>query len=367
MQVIAQWTGGYADVLRRSMRMPYESFAEYLGVSPRTVAYWHKRREIVPQPRMQEILDTALDKSSERVKAQFAALVSEMSGHAAGTDPVSTSTDAMMMSLDESGPDPDERARVHRVLLKPSRLDEVTVTHLTQALYGQRHADDSLGPDMMIDPMKDQLDALVTALRDASGPHKAALMHLVADWTTFVAWLHTELREYPEADAVFATAEEMSDELGDGILASTATSYRGYIALLQGHYRPAIRATAAALGTPGAHPTQLAYDTLQSAQAYAGLGDFREAKILLHRASDLVTNAGDPPESLYWYTEPFLRMNIGLTQNAIGQYNDAVDSIRSGMAELPADQQNAEWLEEYQQALDHAAGQNDGPPAGQPD
>jgi hypothetical protein len=50
-------------------------------------------------------------------------------------------------------------------------------------------------------------------------------------------------------------------------------------------------------------------------------------------------------------------MNIGLTQNAIGQYRDAVDSIRSGMAELPADQQNAEWPEEYQQALDHAAEQ----------
>ena len=60
-------------------------------------------------------------------------------------------------------------------------------------------------------------------------------------------------------------------------------------------------------------------------------------------------------------------MNIGLTQDAIGQYRDAVDSIRSGIAELPADQKNAEWLDEYQQALDHAAEQTDGHPGSQPE
>jgi hypothetical protein len=206
----------------------------------------------------------------------------------------------------------------------------------------------------MIGPMKVQLDSLVTLLRDASGSYRPALAHLVADWLTFIGWLHTALREFPEADATFAKVEEIADELEDGILASTGTSYRGYLALLEGRNRAAVRATVAALATPGAHPTQLAYDTMQAAQAYAGLGDVSEAKNLLHRASDLVTYAGDPPESLYWYTAPFLRMNIGLTQHAIGQHRDAADSINSGMAELPADQQNAEWLDEYQQALDQA-------------
>lgn len=188
-------------------------------------------------------------------------------------------------------------------------------------------------------------------------------MHLVANWTTFVGWLHTAIREYPEADAAFAAAEEMSDELGDGILASTATSFRGYLDLLQGRHRTAIRATAAALGTPGAHPAQVAYDTLQSAQAYAGLGDIREAKNLLHRASDLVTSAGEPPASVYWYTEPFLRMNIGLAQHAIGDYRDAADSIRSGLAEIPADQQNSEWANEYRKVLDNATEKTHGRPA----
>jgi 8-oxo-dGTP diphosphatase len=40
MQVIATWTGGDADLLRQSLRMTNESFAEYLGVAVRTVANW---------------------------------------------------------------------------------------------------------------------------------------------------------------------------------------------------------------------------------------------------------------------------------------------------------------------------------------
>ena len=213
--------------------------------------------------------------------------------------------------------------------------------------------------------MSAQLETLKILLRQTSGPNKLALMHLVANWTTFIGWLQTSLRDYPAADMIFAEAEEMSDELGDGILASTATSYRGYVALLQGRHRAAVRGTTAALATPGAHPVQIAYDTLQAAQAYAGLGDIREAKSLLHRASDLVTDAGEPPESLYWYTEPFLRMNIGLTQHAVGMHRDAVDSLTSGIDGLPADQQNAEWLDEYQQALDYAEVARDGPPPSQ--
>lgn len=366
MQVITQWTGGYADALRRSLRMTNESFAEYLGVAVRTVAYWRKYPEMIPQTHVQAILDTALEKTPERVKAQFSVFAGEVDSCAPDENYLAGPTEEMASSLDSPVPDPDEHSRIHRVLLQPSRLDQATVAHLTKALYGQRHAEDCLGPSMMIDPMKAQLDALVNVLRDASGSHKAELMHLVANWMTFVGWLHTALREYSDADATFASAEEITDELGDGILSSTATSYRGYLALLQGRHRLAVRTTAAALGTPGAHPTQVAYDVLQMAQAYAGLGDIREAKNLLLRASDLVTDAGDPPASVYWYTEPFLRMNIGLTQSAIGQYRDAIDSIRSGIAELPPDQQNAEWLDEYRQALDRATEQVEGQPPGQP-
>ena len=77
MPVIGSWTGGDADLLRKSLRMTNESFAEYLGVVVRTVAYWHKRPEMTPTPANQEILDTALERAPDRAKAQFALLLAE--------------------------------------------------------------------------------------------------------------------------------------------------------------------------------------------------------------------------------------------------------------------------------------------------
>lgn len=345
MQVITVWTGRQADALRQALRMTNEQFAEHLRVSARTVAYWRKRPEMVPVTSIQAVLDKALDGASERAKAQFAVLTEETSTTERQADqPVK-----MPEKLNA-----DEQDRIRRVIQSPTRLDEATIASLTQALVGQRHAEDSLGPDLIIGPMSIQRDALETLLNESRGSKQDPLMQLVANWTTFVGWLHTSRHEYGEADEQFAKAEEMADEIGDGVLGSTATSYRGYIALLQGRHRAALRATTAALATPGAHPTQVAYDTLQAAQAYAGLGDKETAAGLLRRSSDIVTAAGNPPESIYWYTEPFLRMNIGMTQHSIGQYRDAADSIGSGIAELPADQQRAQWLDEYRQALDYS-------------
>jgi 8-oxo-dGTP diphosphatase len=54
--------------------MTNESFAEYLGVAVRTVAYWRKRPETVPKPAIQETLDAALERAPDRAKAQFALL-----------------------------------------------------------------------------------------------------------------------------------------------------------------------------------------------------------------------------------------------------------------------------------------------------
>src|ERR1700722_4034462 len=80
MQVVATWTGSSADALRQALRMTNESYAEHLGVAVRTVAYWRKKSETVPQAAIQEILDAALDRAPDRAKAQFAVLVGQAQG-----------------------------------------------------------------------------------------------------------------------------------------------------------------------------------------------------------------------------------------------------------------------------------------------
>ena len=77
MQVVATWSGGHADLLRQAFRMTNESFAEHLGVHARTVANWRGNLEVIPRPAIQDILDAALERAPDRVKAQFALLIGE--------------------------------------------------------------------------------------------------------------------------------------------------------------------------------------------------------------------------------------------------------------------------------------------------
>jgi hypothetical protein len=67
------------------MHMTNESFADYLGIAVRTVAYWRKKPDVVPQQEKQDILNTALERASDDVKEQFALLVGEHD-HSRGYD-----------------------------------------------------------------------------------------------------------------------------------------------------------------------------------------------------------------------------------------------------------------------------------------
>jgi tetratricopeptide (TPR) repeat protein len=67
------------------MHMTNESFADYLGIAVRTVAYWRKKPDVVPQQEKQDILNTALERASDDVKEQFALLVGEHA-HSSGYD-----------------------------------------------------------------------------------------------------------------------------------------------------------------------------------------------------------------------------------------------------------------------------------------
>lgn len=79
-QLIPSWTGKRADAMRQALRMTNESFADYLHVAVRTVAYWRQRPDTVPQQQMQAILDAGLDRASDQAKALFARLTAKAGG-----------------------------------------------------------------------------------------------------------------------------------------------------------------------------------------------------------------------------------------------------------------------------------------------
>jgi hypothetical protein len=77
MRIVDAWTGGRADALRQAFRMTIEDFADKLGLSPRAVAYWRQRPGMMQRPERQRILDTALERAPDAVKARFSMLVDQ--------------------------------------------------------------------------------------------------------------------------------------------------------------------------------------------------------------------------------------------------------------------------------------------------
>lgn len=76
MTVVGTWTGREARALRGALRLSVRSFAEHLGVGPRTVSEWERLGEArTPYPATQEILDAVLRQAGPEELARFTLLL----------------------------------------------------------------------------------------------------------------------------------------------------------------------------------------------------------------------------------------------------------------------------------------------------
>ncbi|WP_194910251.1 NUDIX hydrolase [Catenulispora rubra] len=75
MDVVEEWSGSLACSLQAALRMTNEGFANHLGVAVRTVATWHADPDVIPRAEMQQLLDTALERSPDATRTRFALLV----------------------------------------------------------------------------------------------------------------------------------------------------------------------------------------------------------------------------------------------------------------------------------------------------
>jgi transcriptional regulator with XRE-family HTH domain len=72
MATVQCWTGAQTKVLRQAMRLSIRAFAAHLGIGVRTVNKWEARgHTITLLPDTQALLDTALDRAPDDVKARF--------------------------------------------------------------------------------------------------------------------------------------------------------------------------------------------------------------------------------------------------------------------------------------------------------
>jgi transcriptional regulator with XRE-family HTH domain len=289
-----------------------------------------------PSDQMAQALDEALDAGGELV-----ALVPAR--RSAWTAYVTTETYAALT--------PDEEERLLLAAKRPARLDRSVIEALTTTLAAQRRLEDAMGAATLVMSVRSQLDMLTRTLREARGPLRDSLGRIVAEWTEYTGWLHAACRLDDRALAFWGRAVELADDFNNGAVAAHATAFPGYLALRQKRYRGVLRASHAALATPGIHPAQGIYFNLRIARAHTAIQDQTYARRLIAEAVGQVDNVSDPPPVAYWCTPAYIKTYLGIALYELRDYRDAVDLLRSGLAEMPEEQRGAEWMREAREAL----------------
>lgn len=250
----------------------------------------------------------------------------------------------------------DQRDRIAYSVRFPGRIDEAAIAALADSLAAQRRLDDVIGPEPLIPTSLAQTDMVTHLLKEVNGPLRQQLASVASEHVQFAGWLHAEARHDAPAVRLLEQAEDLADEAEDGTLAAQALNFRGYLARQQGRPRAMIRGFLTAYHTPGAHIAQRIGDAIQAAQGYAKIDERDEALRLLDTADGMIDAAGrdKPPATAYWLTPTFHRLNSGLAHLALGDHDVAVDHLRTGLDNLPEDQQGAEWTNEYRDGLGQA-------------
>lgn len=400
MQVAATWTGAQADALRQALRMTNESFAEHLGVAVRTVAYWRQRPDMIPQHQMQEVLDAALDRASDRIKAQFALLASETrdapedepdAGQPFGV-PLDAMTnrgwngdDARRLSLsfdaalERSAVQDIERLSHLWLISDPPQVIELSAgRRVSDALLSAvehrvvqlRRADDFITGAASRDLMRAEVGATARLLSEGTLTDEQArrVLTAIGELAQLGAWVAADAGLLDEAARYVRGGVLAARGAGNAPLAANLISTFSYQAANTGNPNEAVvlARTAYQGGRPDATPLGQALLLERVAWSAARSGDLNGCERALGMVEESFSagRRDDDPDWLYWLNRQEIDVMAGRCYTELGKPAHAESLLTSAMARYdPAlVRENSlylSWLaEDYVQLgeIEHAAG-----------
>jgi tetratricopeptide (TPR) repeat protein len=292
MDVVTLWTGARADALRRALRMTNEAFAERFPVAVRTVAYWRERPGSVPQPAIQEALDTLLAQAPELARAQFWLIVAEREQGQASPEPPPTA--ASRRTADDEG--------THIAPASETRL--VTPGDLGRVRSMRAHLktiDNAHGGGAALPMATTYLRAEVLPLLEGRGqdPATRSLIEAVAEYEHDAGWMAYDAGQQDIAERYFASALRRAQAVGNRLLRGRILAAMSHQAIHLGRLQQAIELAQASRHVTAhiATPRALAMEAAMEACAHAAAGDARQSHRALDDAADavtLITASGQP-------------------------------------------------------------------------
>lgn len=286
MRVIDSWTGATADALRRAFRMTIEDFAEKLGLSPRTVAYWRERPDMVQRPMGQRILDTTFERAPDTVKARFTMITGQRLTTSAANHTSMPATPLFVIPGNVSTAD----AKSVLEWVESTNTDDDFLSYFDKTIkdIAKEHA--SSPPTILLTKVQQLHGMIQILLRNGKQRHRQTreLFRLDADLLAHMCQLLGDVHRDEEASAYADVSVALADEAGSS--AAAAFSAQSQIARWRGQYTEAADLAARGLDSnpPSALRALLAY---QEANAAAASGEMaNRARAALEKADAVDDN-----------------------------------------------------------------------------
>jgi hypothetical protein len=245
-----------------------------------------------------------------------------------------------VMPLASAAPDADLLDRITRAVDEPLRVDLPVVEWLEGTLAEHRRVNDSVGAQPLLGLIRDQFAVVGGFTRSAEGSLAGRLVGLASQYAQFLAWLCIESHDHGAALAWYDRAGDWAGEAGDAGMAATSLSMKAHLAWSVGDPRRCVQMAQAARWldkriTPGVQGMAAQME----ARGFALLGDAAQTRALLDHAEEQVRRAGlhseDEPSWMYFYDEDWFRLQRGMAELHLGDWQAAADLLSSGMNALP--------------------------------
>jgi hypothetical protein len=330
MQVIATWSGSRADLLRQAFRMTNESYAEHLGVHVRTVANWRGNPEVIPRPAVQEILDAALERAPDRVKAQFAMLIggAESGNHGTGhVESFETSLNSTS-SPEIEGSELLEsiNSHIHEIVALDNRFGGADLLKLSTRFF--RNLRDQLGAGSFDPRLERDLHSAAGELAEVVG------------WLAYDAEAHDLCRRMNQESLYFTRLA------GDKTVELLTLQNSSMHAAAEGRPREALRIARSVLeGDYKLSPRIKALFITRKARALAQSGD-ESALGLLPEVRDLYLNgvSDTDPAWAWWIDDRELAWHEAMVRRDLGLSGEAIDHFERSVMATPADEIRSQYL-----------------------
>jgi tetratricopeptide (TPR) repeat protein len=247
----------------------------------------------------------------------------------------------------------DDEERLILAARRPERVDRENIRCLAEALTAQYRQAYRVGSVTMLKAGTAQLSLVGKLTKEARAPLRGEMLAIAGQYALFAGWLNVNTGQLAHARACFDQALGWAAESGDADMTATALNQKANLAWMEGKIGPMIGLSQAAQRSTSisAGVRALAVQLEARANALTGNGDdanrkLAEAASLIEHAAGHPRNEHEPPWILC-FCPAYLELQRGLACSYLGRDAHAVELLAAGLAEMPSEVGQSEWIAWY--------------------